>query len=87
MKPNKSSEGLPANSDLIEGAGDVIMDEPQMWGAGIIGDFKRTVGTHWFQVSFRHAINASGIRHRASGSVEAHSIIVHHSSFIVHHIE
>jgi hypothetical protein len=51
MKPAKSFDKLPANSELVEGAGDVIMDEPQMWGSGIIGDFKRTVGTHWFGVS------------------------------------
>ena len=36
------------NADLVADAGKVHLDEAQMWGKGIIGDFKRTVGTHWF---------------------------------------
>jgi hypothetical protein len=38
-----------SNNDLIEGAGLVHIDEAQMWGTGIIADFKRTVGTHWVE--------------------------------------
>jgi hypothetical protein len=33
----------------IRNAGKVHMDEPQMWGRGIINDFKTTVGTHWVE--------------------------------------
>uniref|UniRef100_A0A7R9WXV3 Bicarbonate transporter-like transmembrane domain-containing protein n=1 Tax=Craspedostauros australis TaxID=1486917 RepID=A0A7R9WXV3_9STRA len=40
---------LPSNAELIEGAGKVTMDEPQMWGRGIVNDIKRTVGTHWVE--------------------------------------
>ena len=36
------------NSDLIDDAGKVHLDEAQLWGKGITGDFKRTIGTHWF---------------------------------------
>jgi hypothetical protein len=36
-----------SNDDLMEDAGKVHMDEAQMWGQGIINDFRRTVGTHW----------------------------------------
>ena len=39
--------GPVANADLVEGAGQVHMDEAQGWGTGIINDFRRTVGTHW----------------------------------------
>ena len=35
------------NADLIPDAGKMTMDEGQMWGKGLIADFKRTVGTHW----------------------------------------
>ena len=47
----KVANNLPAsqlsNSELVPDAGKVHMDEGQPWGAGIINDFKRTVGTHW----------------------------------------
>ena len=35
------------NRDIMTEAGKVHMDEAHSWGTGIIGDFKRTVGTHW----------------------------------------
>ena len=35
------------NSELVPDAGKVHTDEGQPWGVGIIGDIKRTVGTHW----------------------------------------
>jgi hypothetical protein len=37
------------NNALIEGAGKVHLDKPQMWGRGIVDDFKRTVGSHWVE--------------------------------------
>jgi len=40
----------PSNAELVKDAGKVRMDEPQMWGKGIINDVKRTVGTHWLKV-------------------------------------
>ena len=36
------------NADLVADAGKVHLDEAQMWGKGIKGDFQRTIGTHWF---------------------------------------
>lgn len=36
-----------SNVDLMPDAGKVHIDEAQMWGRGIVNDFKRTVGTHW----------------------------------------
>lgn len=38
---------LASNDTLVEGAGDVHLQEAQLWGKGIYNDFKRTVGTHW----------------------------------------
>jgi hypothetical protein len=32
---------------LIENAGKVTLDPPEMWGRGIVADFKRTVWSHW----------------------------------------
>jgi hypothetical protein len=49
-RTQNSTSDLTANADLIENAGQITMDEPQMWGKGIVADFKRTVGTHWLQV-------------------------------------
>ena len=43
----EKNRGPVSNADLVEGAGQVHMDEAQGWGTGIIKDFKRTVGTHW----------------------------------------
>ena len=37
---------VPTNMELIKHAGKVELDKPQMWGRGIVGDIKRTVGTH-----------------------------------------
>ena len=39
-----STEG---NADLIPDAGKLTIEKGNFWGKGIIGDFKRTVGTHW----------------------------------------
>ena len=41
--------GPRSNNELMEDAGKVHMDKAQMWGTGIVKDFKRTVGTHWFK--------------------------------------
>eukprot|EP00327_Prymnesium_parvum_P008782 CAMPEP_0182818672 /NCGR_PEP_ID=MMETSP0006_2-20121128/12152_1 /TAXON_ID=97485 /ORGANISM="Prymnesium parvum, Strain Texoma1" /LENGTH=106 /DNA_ID=CAMNT_0024945159 /DNA_START=55 /DNA_END=371 /DNA_ORIENTATION=+ len=38
---------MPTNAELIPHAGKVVMDAPQTWGRGIVGDFKRTIGSHW----------------------------------------
>lgn len=40
---------VPTNMELIKHAGKVELDKPQMWGRGIVGDIKRTVGTHWLK--------------------------------------
>ena len=40
-----------SNNDLVENAGKITIDPAQSWGRGIIGDIKRTVGTHWLAVS------------------------------------
>lgn len=37
------------NAELVPDAGKVHMDPAESWGTGIINDFKRTVGTHWFK--------------------------------------
>jgi len=48
-KPKKFAT-LPSNAELVKGAGNVHLDEAEIWGGrGIIKDFKRTVGTHWVQ--------------------------------------
>lgn len=36
------------NADLMAHAGKVRMDEAQMWGTGIIQDFRNTVAKHWW---------------------------------------
>lgn len=36
-----------SNNELIEGAGEVHMDEGVLWGKAVIQEFKRTVGTNW----------------------------------------
>lgn len=38
-----------SNAELMEDAGKVHMDAAQMWGKGIINDFRQTVGTHWWK--------------------------------------
>lgn len=35
------------NADFIMDAGSIHLDPAQMWGKGIISDFKRTIGSHW----------------------------------------
>ncbi|KAL1514462.1 hypothetical protein AB1Y20_003561 [Prymnesium parvum] len=40
---------MPTNAELVPGAGKVVMDAPQTWGRGIVGDIKRTIGSHWCQ--------------------------------------
>jgi hypothetical protein len=47
MKPQLTH--APSNAELLVDAGKVPLDAPQMWGRGIIGDFKRTVGSHWIK--------------------------------------
>ncbi|KAL3908302.1 MAG: hypothetical protein SGPRY_009851 [Prymnesium sp.] len=42
-------ERVPTNMELIKHAGQVHLDKPQMWGKGIVGDMKRTVGSHWLK--------------------------------------
>lgn len=44
----KDFSGL-TNAELMADAGKVHMDEAQMWGKGIIKDFRQTVGTHWWK--------------------------------------
>jgi HCO3- transporter family len=39
--------GLIANEDIMEDAGQVRVDEAQLWGRGIVADFRRTIYTHW----------------------------------------
>ncbi|CAB9524325.1 Electroneutral sodium bicarbonate exchanger 1 [Seminavis robusta] len=39
---------LPTNEEIDPNAGKVALDPAQPWGSGILGDIKRTVGTHWF---------------------------------------
>ena len=36
------------NADLVADAGKVKLDPAMPWGKGVIADFKRTIGTHWF---------------------------------------
>ena len=36
-----------SNADLMEDAGKVHIDPPQMWGRGIVSEFKETVLGHW----------------------------------------
>lgn len=55
LNPRKI-ERIPTNMELIKHAGRVELDKPQMWGKGIVGDVKRTVGTHWF----KEMINCNG---------------------------
>ena len=42
-----TSTSMVSDDDLVSDAGKVHLDEPMMWGKGIVADFKRTVGTHW----------------------------------------
>lgn len=35
---------------ILAEAGKVHLDTAQSWGKGVIGDIKRTVGTHWVEV-------------------------------------
>lgn len=41
--------GMIKNEDIMEDAGKVPVDEARLWGKGIIGDFKETIGSHWVQ--------------------------------------
>jgi hypothetical protein len=36
--------------EILANAGKVHLEPPQIWGKGIVQDFKKTVGTYWFQV-------------------------------------
>jgi hypothetical protein len=56
MKKPKKMATLPCNTSLVEGAGDIHLQAAEMWGRGIVNDFKRTVGTHWFEemTNFNH---------------------------------
>jgi hypothetical protein len=45
----KAYKSTVGNNELIQNPGMIHMEEPQMWGKGIIGDFKRTVGTNWLK--------------------------------------
>ncbi|CAB9523138.1 Electroneutral sodium bicarbonate exchanger 1 [Seminavis robusta] len=38
----------PTNEEIDPNAGKVALAPAQPWGTGILGDIKRTVGTHWF---------------------------------------
>ena len=40
---------LPSNDELVDGAGRVTLEPAQLWGKGIIGDIKRTIGSHWLE--------------------------------------
>jgi hypothetical protein len=42
---------MPSNAELIPDAGKIHMDPPAYFGKGIIADFKRTICTHWWEVS------------------------------------
>ena len=44
--------------EILAKAGMVHLDTAQSWGKGIIGDFKRTVGTHWVEVSPVHQLQS-----------------------------
>jgi hypothetical protein len=46
-KQQQELNRVPSNAELIVDAGKITLDEPQMWGRGIISDMKRTIGTHW----------------------------------------
>jgi hypothetical protein len=35
------------NNELVPSAGEVKMDDGDLWGKAIINEFKRTVGTNW----------------------------------------
>jgi hypothetical protein len=47
--PKQQLNHAPSNAELIVDAGKVSIDEPKMWGRGIISDMKSTVGTHWLE--------------------------------------
>ena len=36
-----------SNDSLVEGAGKITLEKANMWGRGIVEDFKSTIGTHW----------------------------------------
>jgi hypothetical protein len=46
-KQQEQLNRAPSNAEIMVDAGKITMDEPQMWGRGIISDMKRTIGTHW----------------------------------------
>jgi hypothetical protein len=47
--PKQQLNHAPSNAELIVDAGKVNIDDPKMWGRGIISDMKSTVGTHWLE--------------------------------------
>jgi hypothetical protein len=49
-QPSSLSGKKKMYQDVLANAGKVHLEPPQIWGKGIVQDFKKTVGTYWFQV-------------------------------------
>ncbi|KAG7339203.1 HCO3- transporter family protein [Nitzschia inconspicua] len=49
MSKKDENPQLPHNSDLVLAAGKVVLDEPQMWGKGIVKEFKECILGHWWE--------------------------------------